>query len=156
MHVDLRRLTRLREESGPFWQIESPPPVAASSFIERRLESHFRDLPEYARNGISTGEFRFRMWRLSWRITEAHCRPLGYGYVRTPRAVFDRSGFLAQPLAADSTHANIEFGEHVIAGLERLAARPRWVRRLGLVAGHARHRAAALWDNRASRPATAA
>lgn len=130
MENDLDRITRLRREIGPFWQIESPPPVAARSFIEKRIEPYFRDMPEFKRNGISPGGLRYRVWRLSCRILRDHCRSLGCGYIPTPAGVFDGSGFLAQSFANDSTHGNERYGEQIIAALETLALKPIWTRHL--------------------------
>ena len=130
MAGQLDAMASLRAQIGPFWQIESPPPVRSSAFIAARIESYFLSLPAYARNGISPIGLRYRMWRLSCRIFADHCRALGCGYVTLPRAVFDRENCLDQGLAGDATHGNIEFGQHVIERLDKLARLPRWGRDL--------------------------
>ena len=131
MNDSLGAMARLRAEIGPFWQIESPPPVASQAFIAANIEAFFTDRPEYSRKGISPIGLRYRMWRLSCRIFAEQCRKLGCGYVPVPQAVFDQVGCLDERLAGDSTHGNIEFGQHILAllwqsgrrsGCERLIA----------------------------------
>lgn len=130
MKNQLGAMARLRADIGPFWQIESPPPVASSAFIAANIETYFTGQPEYARNGISPIGLRYRMWRLSCRIFAEQCRKLACGYVAVPQAVLDGLGCLDERLAGDSTHGNIEFGQHMIEELDKVAFRTRWRRNL--------------------------
>lgn len=124
MQIDLARLTMLHQAVGNYIQIESPPPVAARSFIARHIEPFFEGMPAYARNGVAPGGVRYRMWRLSSRIIETHCRSIGCDYIRCPRSVLDANGFLDQRFGGNATHANELYGEEVIRSLETMLADP--------------------------------
>lgn len=123
-HLDpeIRRLHLLRDLVGPFWQIESPPPVRRADWIIARAERYFTDQPDFHRLGVAGAGVRYRTWLLAGRIIREECARLGCGYVEVPRTTRGEAGLLRPSMARDATHGNALFGEEMLQALERALA----------------------------------
>jgi hypothetical protein len=118
---DLRELRELRELVGPFWHLESPPPVRRSDWIIERAERYFTDDPDFHRFGVAEAGVRYRVWRLANRIIKQELDSMGCGYVRVPSNVCGEAGLLRPSYGRDATHGGQQFGEEMIQALEQAA-----------------------------------
>lgn len=118
---DLIRLRALRQLVGPFWHLESPPPVRRKDWLEEKAEAFFTANPDFRAMGIAEPGIRYRAWRLANRIIKAELDRLGCGYVPVPRIVCGEAGMLRPSHGRDATHGNQQFGEQVLRALEAAA-----------------------------------
>ena len=118
---DLLRLKLLRRLIGPFWHLESPPPVRRKDWIEQKAENFFTANPSFRALGISEAGIRYRVWRLANRIIKAELDRLGCGYISVPKSVCGEAGLLRPSHGRDATHGNNHFGEAMLRELERIA-----------------------------------
>jgi len=114
---DFARLRALREIAGPFFHLESPPPVREEAYIAARAETLFRD--RAAREIVAAGPgLRWRIWRLASRLMQSAVEQLGGRYLSAPALARDSDGFLNLDFAADPTHGNEAYGELLIRAIE--------------------------------------
>jgi hypothetical protein len=99
----------------------APPPKRDSEFIERNHDTHFAT-EGIADLGVSSAALRMKFWKLQNRALVGICGDLGIEMLEPPAAACDGDGFLAEEYyARDATHANVAYGELVIAQLEQLS-----------------------------------
>ncbi|ATE67026.1 hypothetical protein [Rhizorhabdus dicambivorans] len=122
LELEMTRLRLLRAVAGPFWHIESPPPVRSAEWIMAHAESYFTEQPDYHRLGIAPAGVRYRTWLLASRMIRKLCDELGCAYVEVPRQLRGEAGLLRPSLARDATHAGEAFGEAMLQALEAAAA----------------------------------
>ena len=122
LQPDLLRLRLLRGLAGPFWHLESPPPVRNADWIRDKAERYWTEQPEFHTLGIAGAGIRYRAWRLANRIIRAELDRLGCAYVPTPAHVCGTTGLLRPSHGRDATHGNHHFGEAMIQALEQAAA----------------------------------
>lgn len=116
---DRVRLREIRRIAGDFVQLESPPPVADSTYIAERADAYFRSRA-IADLGVAPPGLRYKIWRLHSRIVAGYCAGLGVRFLPVPRQTQDEQGFIRPEYAADATHGNQAYGEAVIRALEDL------------------------------------
>jgi len=121
LELEMHRMRLFRELVGPFWQIESPPPVRSAEWIAAHAEAYFTDQPDYHRLGIAPAGFRYRCWLLAGRMIRELCDEMGCSYVEVPRELRGEAGLLRPSLARDATHAREPFGEAMLRALEAAA-----------------------------------
>jgi len=119
--ADLRELGALRELVGPYWHLESPPPVRRTDWVIENAERFFRDDPDFSRLGVSHAGFRYRIWLLANKIIKERLNELGCGYISVPAHVRGEAGLLRPSHGRDATHGNQQFGEAMIQALEQVA-----------------------------------
>lgn len=122
LNPEIIRLRLLRELAGPFWQIESPPPIRRADWIVAHAEPYFTAQPDFHRLGIAGAGVRYRTWLLASRIISEECARLGCHYVEVPHETRGEAGLLRPSMARDATHGNIHFGEAMLRALEWAAA----------------------------------
>lgn len=120
---DLIRLRLLRALIGPFWHLESPPPVRRKDWIEEKAEASFTANSAFRQFGVAEAGIRYRAWRLANRIIRAELDRLGCCYVPVPRHVCGEAGMLRPSHARDATHGNQQFGEQMLRELETAAVK---------------------------------
>ena len=114
---DFARLRALREIAGPFFHLESPPPVREEAYIAARAETLFRD--RAAGEIVVAGPgLRWRIWRLASRLMRSAVEQLGSRYLSAPALARNADGFLNLDFAADPTHGNEAYGELLIRAIE--------------------------------------
>lgn len=118
---DLTRLRLLRALVGPFWHLESPPPVRRKDWIVEHAEPFFLDQPDFHTLGVAEPGIRYRAWRLANRILREELDRLGCGYVPVPARVCGEAGLLRPSHARDATHGTHNFGEAMLQELEARA-----------------------------------
>lgn len=116
---DRIRLREIRRIAGDAIQLESPPPVADSTWIAARAEAWFKDRG-LAELGVAPPALRYKIWRLHSRIFAGYCAEIGLGFLPVPPETRDAQGFLRPEYAGDATHGNEAYGEAVIRALEAL------------------------------------
>lgn len=121
MTFDLTRLRLLRALVGPFWHLESPPPVRRKDWIVEHAEAFFVDQPDFHRLGVAEPGIRYRAWRLAGRILREELDRLGCFYVPVPSRVCGEAGLLRPSHARDATHGTHNFGEAMLQELEARA-----------------------------------
>jgi len=114
---DFARLRALSGIAGPFFHLESPPPVRDEAFITARAEGLFRDRAEGEVIAAGPG-LRWRMWRLTSRLMQSAVEQLGSRYLPAPALACNADGFLNLDFAADPTHGNEAYGELLIRAIE--------------------------------------
>lgn len=122
--LEVHRLRLFRAVAGPFWHIESPPPVRSTEWIQAHAERYFTDQPDYHRLGIAPAGVRYRTWLLASRMIRELCDAMDCGYVPVPSQLRGEAGLLRPSLARDATHANQSFGEAMLQALEATAGAP--------------------------------
>jgi len=122
LQPDLNRFRLLHRLIGPFWHLESPPPVRRCDWVKEHAESFFTDKPEFHTLGVAQPGVRYRAWRLANRIITAELSRLGCGYVPVPKDICGEAGLLRPSYGRDATHGNHHFGEAMIQALEVIAA----------------------------------
>jgi len=116
---DLVRLREIKRLAGDFIQLQSPPPLADSTYIASAADAYFRDRG-IASQGVASAGLRYKIWRLHSRIIAGYCSKLGARFLPAPREVCDDHGFLLNDFAGDATHGNAAYGEAVIRALEAM------------------------------------
>lgn len=119
---DLLQLRLLREIAGPFWHLESPPPVRRKDWVQARAEAFFTEKPEFHTLGVAEAGVRYRAWRLACRIVQEELEKLGCRYVPVPKELCGEAGLLRPSMGRDATHGNQVFGEAMICALEEAVA----------------------------------
>lgn len=122
LELEMSRLRLLRALAGPFWHLESPPPVRSAEWIMAHAEPYFTEQPDYHDLGIAPAGVRYRCWLLASRMIRELCDELGCSYVEVPRHLRGEAGLLRPSLARDATHAREPFGEEMLRALEAAAA----------------------------------
>jgi hypothetical protein len=98
----------------------APPPKRDNAHILRHHESRFAD-ENIAGLGVSSPELRLKFWNLQSRILQEVCQELDIEVLGPPAGALDEDGFLAPEFyASDATHANVAYGELVLAQAEAL------------------------------------
>jgi len=118
---DVREFRLLHDLVGPFWHLESPPPVRRSDWVMERAESYFTDQPDFHRLGVAPAGIRYRVWALANRILKEELARLGCGYVSVPAHCKGERGLLRPSYGRDATHGTQQFGEEMIQALEQAA-----------------------------------
>ena len=121
--LEMTRLRLLRALAGPFWHLESPPPIRSAEWIMAHAESYFTDQADYHSLGIAPAGVRYRSWLLANRVIRELCDELGCAYVEVPRHLRGEAGLLRPSLGRDATHAKEAFGEAMLQALEAVAFR---------------------------------
>ena len=121
--LEVSRLRLYRALVGPFWQIESPPPIRSAAWIVEHAEDYFTDQPEFHSLGVAPAGVRYRTWLLASKMIREECHRLGCSYVEVPRHVRGEAGLLRPSQARKATHGNANFGEAMLQELERAALR---------------------------------
>jgi hypothetical protein len=121
MARQLLQMRLLADLSGPFFHLESPPPVRSSAWVRDHAERFFTDQPAFAELGVAPAGVRYRTWRLACRIVREECERLGCHYVPVPKIMCGEAGLLRPSQARDATHAGPHFGEEMLRELERAA-----------------------------------
>lgn len=119
--LEIHRLRLYRKLVGPFWQIESPPPVRRTDWVLAHAEPYFTSQPDFETKGIAEAGVRYRCWLLSNRMIREECERLGCSYVPVPAHVRGEAGLLRPSHARDATHGNGHFGEAMLQALEAAA-----------------------------------
>jgi hypothetical protein len=97
----------------------APPPKQKNAFIELYHDTHFA-AEGIERLGVSSPALRMKFWHLQNRVLQEICGELGIELIPPPAEAMDPHGFLKRSCyAGDATHANIKYGELVLADLER-------------------------------------
>lgn len=122
LELEIHRLRLLRALTGPFWHLESPPPVRSTEWIMAHAEPYFTEQADYHSLGIAAAGVRYRCWLLASRMIRELCDELGCGYVEVPRHLRGEAGLLRPSLASDATHAREPFGEAMLQALEAAAS----------------------------------
>lgn len=122
LELEMTRMRLLRAVAGPFWHIESPPPVRSTEWIMAHAEPYFTEQPAYHSFGVAPAGVRYRCWLLANRMIRELCDELGCGYVEVPRHLRGEAGLLRPSLARDATHAKEAFGEEMLRALEAAGA----------------------------------
>ncbi len=122
LELEMHRLRLLRAVTGPFWHLESPPPVRSAEWIMAHAEPYFTEQPDYHSLGIAAAGVRYRCWLLASRMIRELCDELDCAYVEVPRHLRGEAGLLRPSLARDSTHAREPFGEAMLQALEAATA----------------------------------
>ena len=100
--------------------ILAPPPKEDNAHILRHHESRFAQ-DNIAALGVSPPEVRLKFWNLQRRVLKQICSELGIEVMDPPVKALDSQGFLATDFyASDATHANVDYGELILADVERL------------------------------------
>lgn len=121
MTLELSRLRLYRDLVGPFWHIESPPPVRSAEWIVEHAEPYFLDQPEFRSHGIAAPGVRYRCWLLASRMVREMCDEMGCRYLPVPAHLRGEAGLLRPSQARDATHGNAQFGEAMLQALEAAA-----------------------------------
>jgi hypothetical protein len=96
----------------------APPPKHKNMFIESHHDTYFKK-EGIGRLGVSSADLRMKFWKLQNLAVEEICAGLGIETLPPPPEALDPNGFLAGTFyAGDATHANIAYGELVLAQLE--------------------------------------
>jgi hypothetical protein len=119
---ELLQLRLLRDIAGPFWHLESPPPVRRKDWVQAKAEAYFTEKPEFHTLGVAEAGIRYRSWRLAYRIVREQVEKLGCYYVPVPNELCGEAGLLRPSMGHDATHGNQVFGEAMIRALERAVA----------------------------------
>ncbi|MBW8910423.1 MAG: hypothetical protein JF564_00635 [Sphingomonas sp.] len=106
LQPEFLRLRLLHALIGPFWQLESPPPVRRTDWIVAHAEPYFLDQPDFLSLGVAPAGVRYRTWLLASRMIREACERLGCSYVEVPRRVRGEAGLLRPSHAKDATHGN--------------------------------------------------
>jgi len=97
----------------------APPPKHKNPFIELYHDTHFA-AEGIERLGVSSPALRMKFWHLQNRALAEICGELGIELIPPPAEAVDPQGFLERSCyAGDATHANVKYGELVLADLER-------------------------------------
>ncbi|WP_340314113.1 hypothetical protein [Rhizorhabdus argentea] len=121
LQPEVQRLRLLHALIGPFWQLESPPPVRRADWIIAHAESYFIDQPDFHSLGVAPAGVRYRTWLLASRMIREACEQLGCSYLEVPRRLRGEAGLLRPSHARDATHGNHYFGEAMLQALEAAA-----------------------------------
>ena len=121
LELEFSRLRLFRSLAGPFWHLESPPPVRSTEWILQHAEEYFSRQPEFRSLGIAPAGVRYRTWLLASRMAREECERLGCAYVAVPGHLRGEAGLLRPSQARDATHGNASFGEAMLRELERVA-----------------------------------
>ena len=108
--------------SLPIIHIEPPPPLPRERVLDHPGE-FFHTVIDSTR--VSSNCLRYKMWRTQAKLYREICERLDVFYAPIPKDFFAEDGTLA-PFAwgKDATHANPQFGEHMILdALSLLATR---------------------------------
>lgn len=99
--------------------IAAPPPKRDNAHILRHHDTRFAQ-DNITGLGVSPPELRLKFWRLQMRLLAEVCAELGIEIMMPPAETLDEDGYLAPEFYAnDATHANIAFGEQLVAAIER-------------------------------------
>jgi len=120
LRADLHKLRLLHGLIGPYWHMESPPPVRRSDWMEERVAA-FRSANPTMTASVAEPGIRYRTWRLANRIIKTELDRMGCGYVSVPPGVCGEAGMLRPSHGGDAFHGNNHFGEAMLQELERLA-----------------------------------
>lgn len=97
----------------------APPPKHKNPFIELYHDTHFA-AEGIEKFGVSPPALRMKFWQLQNRVLGEICAELDIEVIAPPAAALDAHGFLDRSCyAGDATHANVKYGELVLADLER-------------------------------------
>lgn len=121
LELEITRLRLYRALVGPFWHLESPPPIRKTEWILEHAEEYFTNQPDFHSLGIAPAGVRYRTWLLASRMIREECARLGCGYIEVPRHVRGEAGLLRPSQARNATHGNGHFGEAMLQELERIA-----------------------------------
>lgn len=91
---------------GPFYQIETPPPVEQEALIR----PHVTDDAE-----ISSAVFRYKIWLMYTGIIRAEIITQGGIYIPHPIEAVDDRGYLLAEFHKDAVHGNDAYGALVLA-----------------------------------------
>lgn len=111
----LRKATRARVV-----HLLAPPPKRDNAHILRHHESRFAQ-ENITDLGVSSPDLRMKFWKLQRRILEDVCQEFGIEVLGPPADTLDEDGFLAPDFyASDATHANVAYGELVLAQADEM------------------------------------
>jgi hypothetical protein len=100
----------------------APPPKRDNDHILRHHESRFAT-ENIAGLGVSSPQLRMKFWNLQRRILEEFCQEIGIEVLGPPAGTLDEDGYLAAEFyASDATHANVAYGELVLAQADDMVA----------------------------------
>jgi glycosyltransferase involved in cell wall biosynthesis len=104
--------------SGPMFHIEPPPPSADG---ERMCKDVVWAMFPGMLREISPAALRLKLWKLHSRIIAEWCDEAGVRFVPCPPSSIGAEGFLDDACYGDGAHANVSYGERVIAQIRSLA-----------------------------------
>lgn len=105
---------------APVICLEVPPPKEDESYILRAADAYFleRGISDV---GVTPAPLRLKLWRAQQEAVAVLCDKIGICYVPCPHDTRDAKGYLAPAYyAPDATHANADYGLHVLRQLEHI------------------------------------